>query len=96
MVQESRTSQQLLHSQFNYERLIILLLCTVQSVSSNCVSNISFSVSKIYLLIFIGKSSHADVFCKKYFIKKNAKYIGKHVYKSFFFNKLAGLMRIVI
>ena len=37
------------------------------------------------------RSSHPKVFCKKDVIRNFAKFTGKHLYQSLFFNKVAGL-----
>ena len=47
-----------------------------------------------YLLIaFVSynRSSRSEVFCKKGVLRNFAKFIGKHVCQSLFFNKVAGL-----
>ena len=37
------------------------------------------------------RSGHSDVFCKKGVLRNFTKFTGKHLCKSFFFNKVAGL-----
>ena len=37
------------------------------------------------------RSSRLELFCKKVVLKNSAKFIGKHVCQSLFFNKLVGL-----
>ena len=37
------------------------------------------------------RSSHPEVFCKKDVLKNFAKFTGKHLRQSLFFNKVAGL-----
>ena len=41
------------------------------------------------------RSSSPEVFCKKGFLKNFAKITGKHLCKSLFFNKVAGLRQIL-
>ena len=36
------------------------------------------------------RSSHPEMFCKKGILKNSAKFKGKHLYQSLFFNKVAG------
>ena len=40
---------------------------------------------------FIIRSSHPEVFCKKAVLRNFAKFTGKHLCQSLFFNKVAGL-----
>ena len=37
------------------------------------------------------RSSRPEVFCKKGLLRNFAKFLGKHLYQSLFFNKVAGL-----
>ena len=49
---------------------------------------------KIHMLLDISKSkrsSRSEVFCKKNVLRSFAKFTGKHLCQSLFFNKVAGL-----
>ena len=66
------------------------------SVSLKFLANFDFSLLsqkcfKSLKILFIFKSSQPEVFCKKCALKNFAKFTGKHLCQSFFFNKFAGL-----
>ena len=44
-----------------------------------------------YIILLTGRSSPPEVFCKKRFLRNFAKFTGKHLCQSLFFNKVAGL-----
>ena len=44
-----------------------------------------------YLVLPRNRSSLPEVFCKKGVLRNFTKFTGKHLYQSFFFNKVAGL-----
>ena len=46
---------------------------------------------KIIYTISSLRSSSPEVFCKKGVLRKLAKFLGKHLYQSLFFNQVAGL-----
>ena len=43
--------------------------------------------------IYLGRSSHPDVFCKEGVLRIITKLTGKHLHQSIFFNKVAGLCK---
>ena len=43
--------------------------------------------------IYLGRSNHPDVFCKKSVLRIITTLTGKHLYQSIFFNKVAGLCK---
>ena len=55
------------------------LLCLSKSLDTNTLANI------------ITRSSRTEVFCKKGVLRNFAKFTGKHLCQSLFFNKVAGL-----
>ena len=53
-------------------------------------------MNNIYLKIHLdgtenNRSSHPEIFCKKYVLKKFPKSTGKHLCQGLFFNKIAGI-----
>ena len=46
-----------------------------------------------FVWIYLGRSSHPDVFCKKGVLRNIAKLTGKNLCQSLFFNKVAGLRK---
>ena len=57
-----------------------LTFCTYKNFNINfCLDSMSLST--------VAKSSRPDVFCKKGVLRNFAKFTGKHLYQSLFFNK---------
>ena len=53
--------------------------------------SVSFSIYVNLLQIGTSRSIRPEVFCKKGFLRNFAKFTGKHLCQSLFFNKVAGL-----
>ena len=49
------------------------------------------SLGNVKILSFISRSNRLEVFCKKDVLKNFAKFTGKQLCQSLFFNKVAGL-----
>ena len=58
--------------------------------SSHEYSDIYWELWDDYLVFLIASSSRTDVFCKKGVLRNFAKFTGKHLYQSLYFNKVAG------
>ena len=75
-------------SALTFQKVKILLnsfICTLPGCSSNCVFVLSI------LSLFRSRSSRPEVFGKKGALRNFAKFTGKHLCQSLFFNKVAGL-----
>ena len=55
-----------------------------------------FNANSTVFLFFFFRSSHREVFCKKVVLKNFAKFTGKHLCQSLFFNKVAGLRQLFL
>ena len=49
------------------------------------------SLGNVKILSFVSRSNRLEVFCKKDVLKNFAKFTGKQLFQSLFFNKVAGL-----
>ena len=71
---------------------IINLVCLYSNILTSYpfyfISKIRLQYSKLLLTV---RSSHPEVFCKKGILRNFAKFTGKHLCRSLFLNKVAGL-----
>ena len=59
--------------------------------SSKQLKFVCFAILECTLDVVVIKSSRSEVFCEKDVLRNFAKFIGKHLCQSLFFNKVAGL-----
>ena len=73
--------------------VLLVILFTIKFYARNNIFNSFLSVFKLvdYTSWFIARSSFPEVFCKNGVLTNFAKFTGKHLCQSFFFNKVAGL-----
>ena len=65
-------------------------ICQIINIYFVWVQRINFS-KKLSVLVTTLRSSRPEVFCKKGVLRNFAKFTGKHLCQSLFFNKAAGL-----
>ena len=70
-----------------------ITVCVFKNNMTKCIRCIRRNRIDIFGIIFITtiRSSRPDVFCKKSVLKNFAKFTGKHLCQSLFFNKIEGL-----
>ena len=87
---KSKTKQKQKH---NTSRLLTRHKYQEDSPVGTLLVFISFdTIKSIYISIIIThRSNRREVFCKKSVLRNFAKFTRKHLYKSLFFNKVAGL-----
>ena len=71
----------------------IVLTARNKELILNLTVALSLSLPKIYMLFSLNRSSCPEVFCKKGVLKHFAKFTGKHMCQSLFFNKVAVLKK---
>ena len=83
------------NEQISYRHVLVVLLQKhterVESLKQSCVKKLFYELFSIILIIFISfRSSHWRCSVRKSVLKNFAKFTGKHLCQSHFFNKVVG------